>query len=64
MARSRRDLAILAARIGAKFRNFTPTYAHHNVFALGEVADFAPGIFGIMRKTRNKKLAVDAALLR
>ena len=46
MARSRRDLAILA-RIGAKFRNFTPTYPHHDLFALGKVADFAPGILEI-----------------
>ena len=43
MARSRRDLAILA-RIGAKFRNFTPTDPHHDVFALGKVAEFAPRI--------------------
>ena len=48
MARSRRDLAILA-RIGAKFRNCTPTYPHPGVFALGKVADFAPGVLGILR---------------
>ena len=48
MARSRRDLAILA-RIGAKFRNFTPTYPHPDVFALGKVADFAPWSLGILR---------------
>ena len=41
MARSRRDLAILAP-IGATFRNFTPTNPHRDVFAVGKVADFAP----------------------
>ena len=41
MARSRRDLAILAL-IETKFRNFTPSYPHHDVFALGKVADLAP----------------------
>ena len=46
MARSRRDLAILA-RIGAKFRNPTLTDPHHNVSGLGKVADLAPGMLGI-----------------
>ena len=40
MARSRRDLAILAL-IETKFRNFMPTYPHHDVFAPGKVADRA-----------------------
>ena len=43
MARSRRNLATLP-RIGAKLRNYTPTDPHHDVFALGNVADFAPSI--------------------
>ena len=60
MARSRRDLAILAP-IGAKFHNFTHTYPHHDVFALGKVADFAPGNLGT---AVYKYVAVDAALLR
>ena len=41
MARSRRDLAILAL-IDTKFRNFTPSYPHLDVFALGKVANLAP----------------------
>ena len=35
------DLAIWAS-IGATFRYFTPSNRHHDVFAVGKVADFAP----------------------
>ena len=45
MARSRRVLAILP-RIGAKLGNSTPTDLHHDVFALGKVADLVPSILG------------------
>ena len=48
--------------MGAKFRNFTPTYPHPGVFALGKVADFAPCTLGILRiAAYNKKIEKNAS---